>query len=373
MGILPLFFFLFLFLAGPPTAAQSPLLIRVRLAQGLSEVTLRVDVPIELLDVVFDRSEILPAGRWTFRVVGDAIVLGDRRYGDVVRVRSVVGKPIQVEERRRAYRGVVEVRRTDRGLAVINELDLESYLYGVLKLEMDPGWPEEAVKAQAVAARTFALANLRRYSREGYDVLDTVETQLYGGVTYEDPRATAAVDATRGLVLTYGGRPIQAVYHADSGGRTEASENVWGVAYPYLRSVEDPYRAGSPYDRWTVRIPLGQLEGMLRASGLGVYDLQSVEIVRTSESGRALLLRLGGPSGSWEVTAQLLRAAVGLNVLRSTRFAVRVENQTVVFEGSGWGHGVGLSQWGARGMAMAGADFARILRHYYRDVELVRR
>jgi len=371
MGILLLL--LFLFLAEPRTVAQSPQLIRVGLAQGLQEVTLRADVPVEVLDVVFDRSEVLPPGRWTLRAVGAAIVLGDRRYGDVVRVRSPAGRPIQVEERRRAYRGVVEVRRTDRGLTVINELDLESYLYGVLKLEMDPGWPEEAVKAQAVAARTLALANLRRYIRQGFDVQDTVETQLYGGVTHEDPRATAAVDATRGLVLTHGGRPIQAVYHADSGGRTEASENVWGVAYPYLRSVEDPYRAGSPYDRWSVGIPLVQLEGMLRASGLEVRDLRSIVIERTSESGRALLLRLGGPSGSWEVTAQLLRAVIGPNVLRSTRFTVHVEGETAVFEGSGWGHGVGLSQWGARGMAMGGSDFARILRHYYRDVELAQR
>lgn len=364
---------LLLLLLGSPVPAQSPLLIRVGVAQGLQEVTLSAEVPVEVLDVAFDRTEVLSSGRWTLRWEGDAIVLGDRRYGDVVRVRPQAGRPILVEERRRAYRGVVEVRRTDRGLTVINELDLESYLYGVLKLEMDPSWPEEAVKAQAVAARTLALANLRRYAREGFDVRDTVETQLYGGVTHEDPRATAAVDATRGLVLTYGGRPIQAVYHADSGGRTEASENVWGVAYPYLRSVEDPYRAGSPHDHWTVGMPLPLLEAKLRAGGLDVRDLRSIEVVRWSESGRALLLRLGGPSGSWEVTGQQLRMAVGPNVLRSTRFTVRVEGETAVFEGSGWGHGVGLSQWGARGMALGGADFLRILRHYYRDVELVRR
>jgi stage II sporulation protein D len=192
-------------------------------------------------------------------------------------------------------------------------------------------------------------------------------------VTFEDPRATAAVDATRGLILVYDGQPILAVYHADSGGRTESSENVWGRAYPYLRGVEDPYAAGSPYERWTLSVPLPRLEELLRTAGLPARGVSRVEVAEVSESGRALRVRFGGAEGTWELSGHRLRALLGPDALRSTLFTVRVEGGMAIFEGRGWGHGVGLSQWGARGMALRGWGFARILQHYYIGVQVTAR
>jgi stage II sporulation protein D len=363
-----------LLVAAPPSLpAQPQTLIRVVILLGQAQATLSAEAVLEVLDVQMDRVEYLAPGPWTFRAVPGGIEGAGRTYGDVLRVRAQTGTPIRLVERQRAYRGVVEVRRTDRGLVVVNELDLESYLYGVIRLEVDPAWPPEALKAQAVAARTLALASLGRFRREGYDVRDTTEVQLYGGATSEDPRTNAAVDATRGILLVHDGKPIHAVYHADSGGQTEASEHVWGVAYPYLRSVEDPYVAQSPYQRWTVVVPLAHLEDRLRAAGFSVQGVSGVEVVRTSESGRAIVLRILSASGPLEIPGHRLRMLLGPNVLLSTRFTLRVEGQNAVFEGSGWGHGVGLSQWGARGMALSGASFDRILRYYYRGVEVVAR
>ncbi len=362
----------FFLLALPPASpAQSPPLIRVGVLVGQPQVTLAAETVLEVLDVSSDRVEYLAPGPWTFRALPEGIEVAGRLYGDVLRVRT--GSVVRLVDRQRAYRGVLELRRVDRGLLVVNELDLESYLYGVLRLEVDPTWPPEALKAQAVAARTLALASLGRFRREGYDVRDTTDVQLYGGATFEDSRTNAAVDSTRGMILTYEGKPIQAVYHADSGGHTEGSEHVWGVVYPYLRGVEDPYVAGSPYQRWTVVVPLLHLEERLQAAGLAVQGISGIEVVRTSPSGRALSLRVSASSGSVEVAGTRLRSLLGPNVLLSTRFTVRVEGSNAVFEGSGWGHGVGLSQWGARGMALRGASFDRILRYYYRDVELVQR
>ncbi len=358
----------------PPAAGQRPVLVRVGLLTSRWEVVLSADAPLRVLDVQADRQEVLSLGAWTFRAgPGGVEIPGVARYGPTVRVSAEGDRPVRVEDKMRAYRGVVELRRTEAGLTVINEVELEAYLYGVLKLEVNPAWPAEAVKAQAVAARTLAVASLGRFAREGYDVRDNTDSQVYGGVTFEDPRAAAAVDATRGLVLVHGGQPILAVYHADSGGRTESSEHVWGRAYPYLRGVDDPYAAGSPYERWTLSVPLWQLEQALRRGGVAVRDVRSVEVVETSESGRALRVRLAGEEGAWEVSGHGLRMLLGPDVLRSTLFTVRVEGPTAVFEGRGWGHGVGLSQWGARGMALRGWDFTRILQHYYTGVQVTGR
>ncbi|MDR5697709.1 MAG: SpoIID/LytB domain-containing protein [Armatimonadota bacterium] len=357
-----------------PSAGQVPPSVRVGLMIGQPEVTLSADGLLEVVDVIFDRREQLSRGAWTFRAAPSGIEIpGLTRYGDVVRVRAAGDRPVRVEDRMRAYRGTIELRRTERGLTVINELELEPYLYGVIKLEINPAWPPEAVRAQAVAARTLAVHSLGRFAREGYDLRDTTDSQVYGGVTFEDPRATEAVDATRGLILVHAGRPILAAYHADSGGRTESSENVWGTAYPYLRGVDDPYSAGSPYERWAVSLALSEIGNRLRRGGLGVQDLRGLEVARTSESGRVLTLRVLTDGASLELTGHRFRLLMGADVIRSTKFAVRVEGPSAVFEGSGWGHGVGMSQWGARGMAMRGMTFAQILRHYYTGVEVVAR
>lgn len=357
-----------------PVIGQGVQLIRVGLLVGRPQVTLSADVPLRVVDVQVDRQDRLSVGAWTFRVAPGGIEIpGLARYGPLVRVSAEEDQPVRVEDKLRAYRGVVELRRTDSGLTVVNELDLEAYLYGVLRLEINPAWPPEAVKAQAVAARTLAVASLGRLAREGYDVRDTTDFQVYGGATFEDPRATAAVDATRNLVLVYEGRPILAVYHADSGGRTESSEHVWGRAYPYLRGVPDPYTSGSPYERWSLAVPLVQLEESLRKAGFPGGEVRMVEVAETSESGRALRVRFAGANGAWELSGHRLRMLLGPDLLRSTLFTVRLEGSTALFEGRGWGHGVGLSQWGARGMALRGMEFTRILQHYYTGTQVAQR
>lgn len=358
-----------------PAIGQSPQTVRIGLLLARVEVTLSADGPLEVLDVVFDRREQLALGAWTFRAGSTGIeIAGVARYGDVVRVQAAGGLPVRVEDNMRAYRGVIELRRTDRGITVINELGLEEYLYGVIRMEINPAWPSEAVRAQAIAARTFAVRNLGRFAREGFDLRDTVESQVYGGVTFEDPRATDAVDATRGLLLVHGGGPIFAAFHADSGGRTESNEDVWGGrAHPYLRGVDDPYSAGSPHARWAARLALSEIASRMRRGGVRISDVGGIEVLRTSESGRVLNLRVAGADGPVELSGHRFRMLTGADVIRSTMFSVRVEGTWAVFEGSGWGHGVGMSQWGARGMALRGMTFTQILRHYYTGAEIVSR
>ncbi|HXF82587.1 MAG TPA: SpoIID/LytB domain-containing protein [bacterium] len=361
---------LLVLLAPAPPGAASDAAIRVGILREQGGVVLMSDRPIDVL-AGWQRAS-LPAG--AHEIVPGAAGLEVPGLGDVVPpVRFTPTGEARLFIGIRPYRGVIELRRTPGGrITVINELPLEAYLYGVLKMEVDPSWPVEALKAQAVAARTLALYHLGRYRSEGYDVRATTDTQVYGGVLAEDPRTVAAVEATRGEILVYQGRPILAVFHSDSGGMTESSEYVWGGRYPYLRGVPDPYTAATP---WSLRVELRDLEERLRRAGKLVAGLRSIAAEEFTPSGRVATLRLAGAGGTLVLKATELRTIVGPAALKSTLFNVRTleEEGIVEFSGRGSGHGVGMSQWGARGLALQGRGYEAILRHYYADVTLTSR
>ncbi len=355
----------------PPVAAQSEsYVIRVGLRRDVERVVVMSDRPIALSTGTAAPVLVEP-GAYEFAPTPTGLTaVGVGSFDTIVRLAPADGARLYLDIR--PYRGVVELRRTARGrLTVINELDLEEYLYGVLKNEVDPQWPAEALKAQAVASRTWALYSLNRFALEGYDVRATTESQVYNGVTAEDPRTTAAVDATRGEIMTYQGRPIFAAYHSDSGGSTESSELVWGgTSYPYLKGVADPYSMGAPRHDWTVRMDLATFENRVRRSGRMITNVTGIEVAEATPSGRAALLRVSGAHGVLLLKGAELRAVLGPD-LRSTLFTVRLvpdDPPQVEFQGRGNGHGVGLSQWGARGMAEAGRRYQEILSYYYSGV-----
>ncbi|MDR7481742.1 MAG: SpoIID/LytB domain-containing protein [Armatimonadota bacterium] len=357
--------------AGTPAAAQpaGAAVVRVGLLPAVESATLGADGPVDVVEVQTGRREALAGGRLQARPAAQGVELGGAVYLAPVRLVARTGF-LSVDGR--PYRGVLELRRTPQGaLTVINEVDLEEYLYGVVRSEMDPRWPPAALRAQAIAARSLALYWAGRFAAEGYDVRATTDSQVYGGVAAEDPRTTAAVDVTRGLVMLYEGRPVFAAYHSDSGGATESSEYVWGVAQPYLRGVPDPYAQSAPAHRWTLRMDLSAIEARLQHAGRGLGGLQRVEVAATSPSGRALTVRLHAAAGAVELRGTEFRALVGAGTLRSTLFDVQMTSDGIVeFSGRGSGHGVGLSQWGARGQALQGRDYPEILRYYYTGVAI---
>ena len=353
-------------LAIPTQARSAGVPIRVGILREQERVVIMSDRPIELR--TGSSTRVLEPAAYEVAAAPSGIeIAGVGRVESPLRLVPTAGARLHVAIR--PYRGVLEVRRTPAGkITVINEVDLEDYLYGVLKMEVDPRWPADALKAQAVAARTLALYSLNRFSSEGYDVRATTESQVYGGVLAEDPRTSAAVDATRGQVLTFDGRPIFAAYHSDSGGYTESSELVWGGRYAYLRSVADPFSAAQP---WMLRIELSTLEDRLRRAGRGVAGITSVDVVEVTPSGRAAFVRIGGAQGTIILRGTELRAIIGAETMKSTLFTARVnpdEQSSVEFNGRGSGHGVGMSQWGARGQALLGRSYMDILRFYYTGV-----
>lgn len=267
----------------------------------------------------------------------------------------------------RGLRGQIELACKGSRWTAVNVLPIEAYLEAVLAGEMPPTFPDEALKAQAVAARSYALHRKIEATQEGsaYHLDSTVLSQVYGGIAYEDERTRRAVIATRGEVLAYGMLPVEAYFHSDCGGRTESGEAALGRALPYLTPVSCPV---TRHSRWSVKVTreelarlVPQLEGA-EPTGLAVAS-------RTS-SGRAQTLELTTKNGTVTVSAIQLRAAVGYARLPSTWFDVREEHGAFIFDGRGAGHGVGLCQWGARVLAEKGQGYKEILTHYYPGAEV---
>jgi stage II sporulation protein D len=201
-----------------------------------------------------------------------------------------------------------------------------------------------------------------RTQNDLFDVGGTTAHQVYKGLAAETPSVQAAVNATQGQVLTYGGRVIEAVFHSASGGHTENSEDIWQRASPYLRGVAD-FDQDAPVFRWSETFSAQQIEQ--RITGIG--RLQSVATERATPRGRIVSVRLQGSQGSRTLTGTELRQALGL---RSTLCSISVAGNTIRVDGRGYGHGLGMSQWGARGLAARGHNYQQILAHYYQGTAL---
>jgi SpoIID/LytB domain protein len=302
----------------------------------------------------------------------------------------------------RLYRGAIELDPRAEGLAVVNLLSVEEYLYSVLPSEMPSLWPQACLRAQAVAARSYTLANLGRYAARGFDLLGSVTSAAYRGLSAETPAVREAVDATRGLVLTEGGKPLSAFYSSNCGGHTDTTLVAWGFPSA-LPAVPDPlqeprpspldpdglarwlsdrpaaycahpdYSARSAY-RWKLWVSRQEIERRLANPELG--SVLAIVAGGRGLSGRAAEARILGTAGELTVRRDALRWALG--GLRSNLFVVEPKlgsdglPEYFLFTGAGWGHGVGLCQSGAAGMAAAGFSAEEILAHYYGGAPLQR-
>ncbi len=275
------------------------------------------------------------------------------------------------------YRGRVLVTSTNSGLTAVNYVDLEQYLYSVLGAEMNGNWPQEALKAQAVAARSYALYQRDTYGNTSYDVGDTQAWQVYKGISTESIGTQTAVNATAGQVLVYNGKIIEAVFHSSAGGYTDNSENVWTQAMPYLRGVP-AYDEGAPGSDWSATFSSEQLSARIT----GVGRVRALVPERVTPFGRVISMQVIGEAGTRSLSGEALRNALGL---RSTRFAISaIGNEAagkrggqpgaVSFQvvGRGFGHGLGMSQWGAYNLAQRGLTYQQIVQHYYQGTTLAK-
>lgn len=438
-------------LLGVPAGAQERIL-RVGVAMGVGSGTLEGQGTL----IGAEGNRLPLAGRTTVNAQGGALGVGAQSLALPVRVE---GQGLRWGPT--GYRGSLELISAPGGFTVVNVVDLESYLRGILKMEVNPAWPQEALKAQAVIARTFAVKHLGRHRSQGYDLCALAHCQLYRGTNAEDPATDQAVAATRGMVLFHGGTAATTVYHADSGGVTADASQVWGGRVPYLVSRGEPVSYVSPHSTWQAALGADLVARALERMGQPVGQVRSLRVLSRDGGGRVTLLEVTGDRGTARVKGNAFRMALGSTLVKSTLFEVRGEGAggglpvpplpspapvreatpvprratqedvlvqlteqgvfsreelmdmllhpekreayrdlglarrnvgggapaavtrppvsappipsapslgasgRFVLEGRGWGHGVGLSQWGAKALAEQGWTFPRILDHYF--------
>jgi stage II sporulation protein D len=302
---------------------------------------------------------------------GKKIVFGAGYAGNKpVRVRSDDGF---VQVNGRSYRGSVEVRRKKNGrLLAVNDLNIEDYLLGVVAEEMPFDWEPEALKTQAVVARTFAIYQKRNAGRRPYHILATVNGQVYSGRRGERPEAARAVQETRGLVLVHAGEVIPAFFHSSCGGHTEDASELWGIDAPYLKGVDCDCQRISKYGVWERRIGLSSILSALRKRGYRLNTICDLKTGSITRAGRVREVEIIHGGGKEVVPAEILRQTVGYEDIPSVFFETSVSGREVIFSGRGRGHGVGLCQWGAKTLAREGHDHHFILNHYYPGTRLVK-
>ena len=339
---------------------------------------------------------------------------------DIRVIPNQVGQDIPLIEYKNArYRGELILRRLQNSdITVINELPFEQYLYSVVGSESIASWPAETLKAQAVASRSYAHGMLNNHSSLGFNLCASKHCQAYQGFGREHRNTISAVDATKGQMIYHNGKVISALYHSSSGGHTENSENVFANALPYLRGVEDKFSLGSPHDNWANKITSEDIKKRLTASKVDIGDVLDVAMVLKSPFGRMLRADIIGTKGTKTYVKQELRTLLTDSILRSTWFDIETDADvnilsnsskksslqrisgkyvasakgvsmvggtsngvfvqgvgsvrqynltpsTFTFRGKGWGHSVGMSQYGTRGMAQAGYNYIQILEYYY--------
>lgn len=460
-GFLPVFVAICLLIlcSSSPALART---ISVGLSMGQSAISVKSSAAITAVDGGGKKYAL--GNQADFKVTGKGVV-STGKHSLKLPVTLTSGKPLSFNGRR--YRGSFRLIVSGSGATLLNLLELEDYLRGVLKMEVNPLWSMEALKAQAVVSRTYALRSIQNnHGKGGYDLCDSISSQVYRGINAEDPRTDQAIQATRGMVLKFGNGVAFTPFHSYSGGATADVSTVWGGDVPYLKGVKEDFNTDSPNKAWEARLTAAQVEAALRSAGVNVGSLQELRVEKTDSYGRAILLRAIGTGGSQTLKSHSFRMAAGSNVIKSTVLTIsaptgsqitaverapapvqpatplsrpvaladvptsltplsaaeetRLTELTAqgafnaeelmdmlmnpdkrkgylvralrtripevpsipvpqpvspvrgqfVFRGTGWGHGVGMSQWGAKALADQGYDFKKILSFYYPGTRL---
>ena len=347
-------------LAATVASAAGQDTIRVAVVDGARVAELRGG-DIEIVDLGPGAS-----GAWRASVVRAVVVNGaveiDGRRAPAFRLRSE--GPIRLNGRE--YPAPLDIVRSGEGLAVVNEVPLEDYVVGVLRAEANEKWPLEMLRAQAVVARTYAAHHRNIAAGKPFHILASTAHQQYAGRVPAASPIWGAVGETAGQVLLWEGEVFPAFYHTESGGYTEDPRMVFAARnMPALKPVRCEFSAGSPHFYWSLDLRLAELTDILRRNDVNVGGIAAIEISERTPSLRAAVVTVQGARSSARVRGNDFRRMIGYDTLKSTLFAVAVNGEWARFSGRGYGHGVGMCQWGAKGMAEQGYTARKILEFFY--------
>lgn len=343
-----------------PRSTESEIPVRILLS--------RSDAPVS----VSSSGEIIihskRSGELLHRSLGKTIKFAPERMSERVTVEASSGL-LHVNDA--PYRGVMEIHPSGESILVINELKLDEYLLSVVPSEIPSSWPLEALKAQAVAARTYTIYHLKNTRSAGpYDLDATTKFQVYRGVSAENERTTEAVLSTSGKIISADGVPICAYFHSTCGGRTANDSDVWkGIDLGYLEGVECGYCADSPSAEWTVELGLNEIHSAVSSKFGRIGKIKRITFHK--ESGRVTDVIVVHDSGSISIPGNSFRLLFPGNRIKSLYMDCEKNDNGLLVRGRGWGHGVGLCQYGARGMAEKGRSYRDILKHYYSSVDII--
>jgi len=362
------------------TLQKRPFMVRVRLLHDADDTRLGGGLKCNISDArtggLLARN--IPVHEGTQVVPFKGIIKIGSRIFDSEEVRVSPSRGGDLVLGGTAYRGELFIANTGEGLDVINKLELEDYLKGVVPREMNYLWPVAALKAQAIASRSFVLYEALRRRNKDYDITADTFSQVYGGVSGERWRATRAVEATKGKVLEYEGEVLPAYFHSCCGGHTENIARIWGenfgasgIDMEPLKGVRCGSCRWSPHFRWQIRIAAKTIAQKLKEKDYPIDGINEIREGERDDSGRLECVRVRSGDKWFEIPAEEFRAVTGRKYLRSANFRIKKYPFFYFFSGYGWGHGVGMCQWGAFGLSVRRKSAERILSYYYPGARIV--
>jgi len=357
-----------------PQGIESNLKIRVSLGAQHSKAVVSTDNPYQVFDggghLLFRGKQI---GQALVAAKGDLIQFGRQSFKAQPIVLDSMKSMLSLDQR--TYRDILEFSTTpENKLQIVNELDLEDYLRGVLPSETNPSWKENALKAQAVVSRTYALFKMIENHGESFAVSSDVLSQVYGGVTMEKPSTNLAIEETAGEILVYKGKIFPAFFHSTCGGATTRTENAWPIKpHPALQGGSCGFCNESQHYRWKASFTEKELIAALKKIGRPVTAIRKLNAEGIDESGRPRFFVIEHPAGKVKIPSNDFRLAVSPMKMKSV-FIQRIvrDGSSYQFIGRGWGHGVGMCQYGDKKMAELGYNYRQILDYYFPGSEILR-
>jgi stage II sporulation protein D len=343
--------------------------VRVLIMSGVRQIRVESTSLLEIRDA--DGKDILNKYQSAIIEIGEGMITLNGTQLSHNGLLIMTAKSDMLSVNGAPYRGNLKIqKRAAGGMDVINILDVDAYLYGVVPKEMSPQWHTEALKAQAIAARTYVLYQKGKNKNKDYDVIASTTSQVYGGAGAEMKESNQAVDETKGMVILYNGQLALTYYHANSGGMTEDAKRVWNADIPYLRAVQDEYSIKAPNSSWTLSLSTDTIRSSLNHKGFEIGSIARLVPVDVSPSGRIQKIKIFHGGGESVLKGTDFRIKIDPVLIKSTLFTIVGDEERIHLEGRGYGHGVGMSQWGAYMMAREGYSYNDILKHYYRGVEI---